>query len=214
MKRGPEALFLVVFAMCVAFFACTEIKEDSGVGISSSEGISHSSSSSAFNHSSDSGETSSDSQNQESSSSSVETTGGSSSSQQDQSSAGGASSPSVSSSSSSLRTSSSSSHTPEVTDPGANCAYKPTWCGGITFDKVKTTNFNETDVGATEKGQDRPNCIYATVITQIGNESGGISINGTTFASGSASRCGGGQYGDNSACATKFANVAKADGGY
>jgi len=214
MKKGPEVLFLVVFAVCVAFFACTEIKnEEGGDGSSSSgEGISHSSSSSALIYSSDSG-VSSDSQNQESSSSSGEVIGGSSSSQ-NQSSADGTSSASLSSSLGISSSRSSSSHTPEVTDPGANCAYKPTWCGGITFDKVKTTNFNETDVGATEKGQDRPNCIYATVITQIGNESGGISINGTTFASGSASRCGGGQYGDNSACATKFANVQKADGGY
>jgi len=214
MKKVPEILFLVVLAVCVAFFACSEQKTPEGEdnSSSSSEGISYSSSSNISGISSNSEANSSDSQNQESSSSGGEVIGGSSSSQ-DQSSADGISS--ASPSSSSLGTpSSSSSHAPSVDDPGANCAYKPTWCGGITFDKVKTTNFNETDVGAEEKGQDRPNCIYATVITQIGNESGGISINGTQFASGSASRCGGGQYGDNSACATKFASVAKADGGY
>ncbi|MDR2555784.1 MAG: hypothetical protein LBC64_10205 [Fibromonadaceae bacterium] len=112
---------------------------------------------------------------------------------------------------------SSSSHAPEVTDPGANCAYKTTWCGGITFDNVKKTSFDADDIGATDKGQDRPNCVYATAITQIGNESGGISINGTTFATGSASRCGGDSghgYGSTTACATKFASVAKVDGGY
>jgi hypothetical protein len=73
------------------------------------------------------------------------------------------------------------------------------------------------DVGAQDKGQERPNCIYATAIVQIGNESGGISINGTQFATGSASRCGGDNghgYGSTTACATKFASVTKADGGY
>jgi len=112
---------------------------------------------------------------------------------------------------------SSSSHIPTVDDPGANCAYQTTWCGGITFDKVKKTNMNEENIGAQDKGQERPNCIYATVITQIGNESGGISINGTTFATGSASRCGGDSghgYGSTTACATKFNSVAKVDGGY
>jgi len=109
---------------------------------------------------------------------------------------------------------SSSSHAPDVTDPGANCAYQPSWCGGITFDKVKKTSMDTDDVGAEDKGQERPNCIYATAITQIGNESGGISINGKQFANGTASRCGGGQWGDVTACATKFASVAKADNGY
>ena len=124
---------------------------------------------------------------------------------------------SVSSSSSSPSVVSSSSHAPTVNDPGANCAYKTTWCGGITYENVKKTSFDATDVGATDKGQDRPNCIYATAIIQIGNESGGISINGTTFATGSASRCGGDSgsgWGDATACATKFSSVAKVDGGY
>jgi len=121
------------------------------------------------------------------------------------------------SSSSSPSVVSSSSHAPEVTDPGANCAYKTTWCGGITYDNVKKTSFDATDVGATDKGQESPNCIYATEIIQIGNENAGISINGTTFAKGTASRCGGDSghgYGSTTPCATKFASVQKVDGGY
>jgi len=73
--------------------------------------------------------------------------------------------------------SSSSSETPSsdsVPIPGENCAYLPIWCGAITFEDVKIASFDTTDIG---KGQDRPNCIYATAITQIGNESGGITIN-------------------------------------
>jgi len=215
MKRGPEVLFLVVFAVCVAFFACSEVKnEEGGDGISSSSVISHSSSSNAIVHSSDSGVNSSDSQNQESSSSGGEVIGGSSSSQ-NQSSADGTSSASLSSSSlGTSSSSSSSSHIPEVTDPGANCAYQPAWCGGIAFENVKKISMDAADVGATDKGQERPNCIYATAIAQIGNESAGISINGRQFANGSASRCGGGEWGDATACATKFASVAKVDGGY
>ncbi|MDR2594591.1 MAG: hypothetical protein LBC87_07470 [Fibromonadaceae bacterium] len=212
MKKGPEVLFLVVFAVCVAFFACTDEKEEPGVDTSSSEGTSHSSSSSTLGTSSNSGVNSSDSQNQESSSSGGVI--GESSNSQDQSSADGISSSSPSSSSPSSSSVSSSSHTPEVTDPGANCAYQPTWCGGISFDKVKKTSMDAADVGATDKGQERPNCIYATAITQIGNESAGISINGRQFATGSASRCGGGEWGDATACATKFSSVAKVDGGY
>jgi len=222
MKRGPEVLFLVVLAVCVAFFACSEQKTLEGEEIASSsstEGISYFSSSSIFfDYSSDSVEISSDSQNIEvSSSSSVgETANDESSSSHNQSSAGSSSSSSVSSpsSSSSLGTSSSSSHAPLVTDPGANCAYQPSWCGGIAFENVKKTSMDAADVGATDKGQESPNCIYATAIVQIGNESAGISINGKQFANGSASRCGGGEWGDATACATKFASVAKVDGGY
>jgi hypothetical protein len=120
-------------------------------------------------------------------------------------------------SSSSYASSSSSSHIPTVDDPGANCAYQTTWCGGITFENVKKGSMDAADVGAEEKGQERPNCIYATAIVQIGNESGGISINGTKFATGSASRCGGDSghgYGSTTACGTKFNSVAKVDGGY
>ena len=130
----------------------------------------------------------------------------------DSSSSGDSNSSGISSSSDA--SSSSSSHIPTVTDPGANCAYQTTWCGGITFENVKKGSMEATDVGATDKEQERPNCIYATAIVQIGNESGGISINGTTFATGSASRCGGGQWGDNTPCASKFASIAKVDGGY
>jgi len=221
MKKGPEFLFLVVFAVCVAFFACTEKTPEEEIDSSSSSGVgSYSSSFGTSDYSSNSVENSSDSQNSEMSScSGGEVANNGSSSSQDQNSTVSSSSflsspTSPSSSSSSLRASSSSSHAPLITDPGANCAYQPSWCGGITFDKVKTANMNETDVGATDKGQERPNCIYAKTITQIGNESGGIFINGVQFANGSASRCGGGQYGDATACATKFASVTKADDGY
>ena len=209
MKRVPQVLFLVAFAICVVFFACSSEKNENENNSSSSDGMYEDSSSSGgsdnssesngSDNSSNSDENSSDSENPELSSSG---------------NAINESSSSRSGSSSSRNSSSSSSFTEEPIAPGANCSYMPIWCGGITFDKVKTANMNETDVGAEDKGQERPNCIYATVITQIGNESGGISINGKQFASGSASRCGGGQYGDNSACATKFASVQKADGGY
>jgi len=120
-------------------------------------------------------------------------------------------------SSSSAVSISSSSHIPEVTDPGANCAYQPSWCGTIPFEDVQKESIQATDVGAEDKGQKRPNCIYATEIVQIGNESAGISINGTTFAPGSASRCGGDSghgNGSTTPCATKFASIAKVDGGY
>ena len=184
MKKVPKILLLVAFAICIAFFACSSDK---------SEGVDNSSSSDGgYGNSSSSGMFSSSSN----------ATSGSSSSQ-DQSSAG--------SSSSAL----SSDSAPIV--PGANCAYLPIWCGGIEFDKVKTASMDEEDIGASDKGQERPNCIYATAITQIGNESGGVSINGTTFANGSASRCGGDSghgYGSTTPCATKFASIARADGGY
>jgi hypothetical protein len=111
----------------------------------------------------------------------------------------------------------SSSSSATATIPGANCEYMPIWCGALTFDKVITKSLDTSDVGAEEKGWTRPNCIYATAITQIGNESGGISINGTQFANGSASRCGGDSghgHGETASCATKFASIAKRDGGY
>ncbi len=219
MKKGPEFLFLVVFVVCIVFFACTEKTPEEEMNANSSSDIgSCSSSFDSPDYSSDSVENSSDSQNQEiSSSSGGEVANNGSSSSQDQSSVGSFSSSSTPvspSSSSALGISSSSSHIPQVTDPGANCAYQPSWCGGITFENVKKTSMDAADVGATDKGQERPNCIYATAITQIGNESAGISINGKQFANGSASRCGGGEWGDATACATKFASVAKVDGGY
>ena len=221
MKIVSEILFLVVFAICTVFFACSDEKSPEGeMNISSSseesllpeyssnsdippieyssdsEGHSSDSDIPPIEYSSDSGENSSDSENIELSSSS-----------RTQGSVG-------SSSSSSSKKASSSSHAPLVTDPGANCSYQPNWCGGIDFEDVKTKNMDEADVGATDKGQDRPNCIYATAITQIGNESAGISINGKQFANGSASRCGGGEWGDATACSEKFKSVAKVDGGY
>jgi len=232
MKRMPEILLFIVFAICTIFFACSGDKNEEGNGdnssssinsnsgndndssnsndsndSSSSNGSDNSSNSNDSDNSSNSGENSSDSRNSSSSSSSANGATNNSSSSQGQNS-------SNSSSSSSSRTSSSSSNTPSVDDPGANCSYQPIWCGGMSFSQVKTANMNETDVGATDKGQDRPNCIYATVITEIGNESAGISINGKQFANGSASRCGGGEWGDATACATKFASIAKVDGGY
>ncbi|MDR2581635.1 MAG: hypothetical protein LBC85_11685, partial [Fibromonadaceae bacterium] len=164
--------------------------------------------------------TSSSSEAGTSSSSEVDTSSGSeagiSSSGSLSSSSAGASAGSSSSSGTANLSSSSSQMS------GANCAYMPIWCGGIAFDRVKTGSINATaeggaEVGATEKGQDRPNCIFATEITQIGNESGGISINGTQFATGSASRCGGDNghgWGSTTACATKFSSITRRDGGY
>jgi len=240
MKRAPQILVLIVIAICAVFFACSGDNDGNATTSSSSNGGSECDSGSCgtddssnsnnnnnpgdFNSSSsfdDSGEPgdSSDSGNSDESSSSENTNTESSSSSSANGAANNSSSSqgqnSSNSSSSSLRTfSSSSSHTPSVDDPGANCNYQPIWCGGMSFSQVKTATMDEADVGATDKGQDRPNCIYATVITQIGNESAGISINGKQFASGSASRCGGGEWGDATACATKFSSVAKVDGGY
>jgi len=106
-------------------------------------------------------------------------------------------------------------HPPEL-PIGYGCNYNPIWCDGMAFDKVKTISITD-EVGATTKGQERPNCVYAKAIIQIGNEDGGISINGTQFANQNPSRCGGDSghgWGDPTPCATKFASVAKVDGGY
>jgi hypothetical protein len=205
MKKMPEVLLFVAFAIGIVFFACSGEKPQDAGSSSSSDG--------GYECTEEFCEPSEDSSSSSNPNECTEDT----CQPPEISSSSNALSSGGNGNSSSSELSLSSSSAPVVTVPGAGCDYMPIWCGGMAFSEVRTGNVNDENVGATELGQRSPDCIYATTITQIGNENAGISINGTKFAPGDASRCGGAtghNWGDNTSCATKFNSVAKKDGGY
>jgi len=208
MKKIPQVLVLAAFAICTFFFACSGDKSDDGNNASSSSSngdyvITDSSSSNGdyectttdepcdLDYSSDS----------EGNSSSSPNTGESSSS-----------------SSSSISPSSSSSATVK---PGANCSYLPIWCGGLTFDKVITASMigsigggcDDTGNYYNEQNCTTPNCVFATNIEQMGNQSKDLLVNGVRISQDG--RCGKSDWGQMTcANALDAAGVQKVDGGY
>jgi len=93
----------------------------------------------------------------------------------------------------------------------ATCAYNPSWCNNIAFAQVVKTNQNGDQNG--------PRCVFATTISNMGNENGALLVNGIKLrGSGNSDvggRCGNTGWGQRT-CSDALANdnVQKADGGY
>jgi hypothetical protein len=201
MKRGPEILFLLAFAIGAVFFACSGEKfEEIGVSISSSSDGGLYSSDFGYlppiEHSSDSSNPPIDypSSSVDEPSSSASEPISSASEPSSSSSSLGYSSTLASSSSAAVAPSSSSSvpSTP-------SCVYQTSWCGNVAANSVKTASLNS----ATGSGI----CTFATAVSMLGNFNN-ASVNGTKI-----DKCGNTGWGQQ-ACTTVLANIAKADGGY
>jgi len=149
---------------------------------------------------------------------------------QGESSSGGIDNPSYSSNTNTSSNSnvipssnSNSSSSITITDPGANCAYKPIWCKGIPFSEVDTGSKTGSVGNDDQVPIASPICVFATSIASMGNNYmalepnlvNGIELKGQSGNSVNG-RCGSpngwGQVTCEQALAT--ANVQKADGGY